>query len=97
MADRRVEPRNFHVGTGTLNDPERLADIAARRQQSELNGRLPPKVTFRAVLDRPPEVAKRAKRKRPTSKEKLTPSAQQNVSFSSDGDETPKGRLVVKV
>ena len=57
MADRRVERRNFQVGTGMMNDPERLDEIAHQLQQSELNHRLPPKTKFSEVLAAPPPAA----------------------------------------
>lgn len=102
MADRRVERRNFQVGTGMMNDPERLDDIAHQLQQSELNHRLPPKQKFGEVLRAPPPPPAPLKRKRPLSKEKLRPTAghpaQQMVGFGTgDDDDAPKEKIVVKV
>jgi hypothetical protein len=101
MSDRRVERRNFQVGTGMMNDPERLEELAHQRQQSELNARLPPKTSFREVLAAPAAAGPPRKRKRPLSKEKLRPTAahpaQQMVGFGVDDDDAPKGKIVVKV
>lgn len=103
---RRVEPRNFHVGTGMLNDPERLEDLEMRKQQSELNARLPPKVKFAAVLSAEKPAGAKPKRARPKTKDKLRPTgpAQQFVGFGSLDDDDdlnvePKkpGKVVVKV
>ncbi len=102
MADRRVEPRNFQVGTGMLNDPDRLEDIAHQLQQSELNARLPPKTKFKEVLNATPQ-AKGPPKKRPLSKEKLRPGAahpsQQMVGFGTetDDEDEPKEKIIVKV
>ena len=103
MADRRVERRNYQVGTGMMNDPERLQEIAEQLQKSELNHRLPPKQKFGAVLGAPPKPAPALKRKRPLSQEKLRPTAghpaQQMVGFGTgdDDDDRPKEKIVVKV
>jgi hypothetical protein len=102
MADRRVERRNFQVGTGMLNDPERLEELESMKQQRELNARLPPKVTFQQVLTARP-VKPKPKPKRPVSKEKLRPTAahpaQAMVGFGTDDDELNESvqKIVVKV
>ena len=87
-----------------MNDPERLEELAMRKQQSELNARLPPKVKFKQVLDAAPPVAGRPKRNRPKSDQKLRPSApaQQFVGFGVEPDaDDPladrKQKVVVKV
>jgi len=101
MADRRVERRNYQVGTGMMNDPERLDDIAQQLQKSELNHRLPPKQKFGSVLNAPPPSKGPIKRKRPLSKEVLRPTAghpaQQMVGFGTgDDDDSPKEKIIVK-
>jgi len=105
--NRRVERNNIMSGTGMMTDPERLREIEEQQHHSELNARLPPKTTFRQVLNAPPKAGGPSKRERPKSKEKLRPTAQhpaqQMVGFSDGKDEIDelledgeKARIVLK-
>jgi hypothetical protein len=104
---RRVERRDFHIGTGMLNDPDRLEELEMRKQQSELNARLPPKIKFGQVMAAQKPTAGKPKRNRPKSDAKLRPSgpSQQFVGFGSEDDsdeidDVPKAKrakVIVKV
>lgn len=51
---RRVEPRAIIVGTGMVNDPERLERIEEDRARRERAWRERPEVSFGAVLQQAP-------------------------------------------
>lgn len=74
-----------------MTDPERLREIEEQRHHSELNARLPPKTTFKQVINEPRKAGPKKKPKRPVSDQKLRPTAahpaQQMVGFADTKDE----------
>lgn len=71
---RRVESRHALIGSGALNDPDRLEELERRRRLSESRSPLPPKVKFGQVLAATPlpkaQKAQDPFKKRPLSKKK---------------------------